>query len=382
MPPNRSGNASIFLYFTPNSNHVELPMKFYYLIITLVFCLSGCLNTTHPGAPGTPSKDAFGEPNHVVIVCEQELWDSPIGDSIEYYFGSAYPILPQPEPIFDLRHMTFSDVISSSVRRELRNYIFIADLSTIDSTPRKLLNELVGEERIKQHMESSKISNLITRDPWARGQQLFYILGNDVHDLGSRIHGSFPAISMQIRNFDQARIKGTVYASGKSQLLTGQVEQRFQINMDIPNDWVLATVKPSGYWLRKENEKSSSNIILSKIPYRNANQLSSNGIKSIRDTLCRSFVRTDSPGDYMEINDKDLPMFVYPKTVDGHYGLEARGVWETKLEFMGGPFQTYLIQTPKKDSLLFIDVFIYAPEMEKRNLIQQLEEIVQTLHFK
>jgi len=355
-------------------------MKLCLLFFLVIFCLPGCLNN-NPVNPGTPSKDAFGDANHLVVVCQQELWESPIGDSINYYFASAYPILPQPEPLFDLRHMTYSDLIASPVRRELRNYLFIADLSRTDSAALNLIYALVGGERLKEHLETSKVSNLITRDQWAKGQQLFYIVGKDLNDLGHRIRTSFPAISKQIRDFDQAKIKATVFAAGKSKLLSQQLEQRFQIKMDIPSDWVLASIKPRGYWLRKENEKSSSNIILGKLPYTNANQLSSNGLKNIRDTLSRTFLRTDSPGDYMEINDRDLPMFIYQKTVDSNYGIEARGIWETKLEFMGGPFQTYLIQTPKKDSLLYLDVFIYAPEMEKRDLMQQIEEIVRTLHF-
>ena len=356
-------------------------MKLLTIFLLIVFSLSSCINNSGTGSSGTPTKDAFGDANHVVIVCEQELWESPLGDSINYYFGSAYPILPQPEPMFDIRHMTYSDVIGYSVRRELRNYIFIADMSDIETAPRNFLNEIVGEERLKEHLQFSKVSNLITRNQWARNQQLFYILGNDLTDLHTRIRTSFPGIAKQIRDFDQNKIKATVYAAGKSNTLSQQVEQRFQIKMDIPNDWVLASIKSGGYWFRKESEKSSSNIILSKLPYRNTTQMSANGIKSIRDTLSRTFIRTDSPGDYMEINDRDLPMFIYQKTVDSNYGIEARGVWETKLEFMGGPFQTYLIQTPAKDSLLYLDVFIYAPEMEKRDLMQQLEEIVRTLHF-
>ncbi|MDZ4707389.1 MAG: DUF4837 family protein [Saprospiraceae bacterium] len=356
-------------------------MKLFQFFLLIVFSLPGCINNSGTGSSGTPSKDAFGDANHVVIVCQQELWGSPLGDSINYYFGSAYPILPQPEPLFDLRHMTYSDLIGYSVRRELRNYIFIGDLSNMETAPMNLLNELVGAERLKEHLQTSKVSNLITRNQWARGQQLFYILGKDLTDLHTRIRTSFPGISKQIRDFDQARIKATVYAAGKSNALSQQVEQRFQIKMDIPNDWVLASTKPGGYWFRKENEKSSANIILSKLPYVNTLQMSANGIKSIRDTLSRTFIRTDSPGDYMVINDRDLPMFIYQKSVDANYGIEARGIWETKLEYMGGPFQTYLIQTPAKDSLLYLDLFIYAPEMEKRDLMQQMEEIVRTLHF-
>ncbi len=356
-------------------------MKFYKYSILFLFFLSACRNN-FMGESKTPQVDAFGEVNHVVVVCDPELWDGPLGDSITWYFGSAYPILPQPEPIFDLRPMSYSDLLGAKPRRELRNYIFIADLSRVDSTSLRLLHSLVGEERLKKHLEESKVSNLINRDVWARGQQLFYIIGQNTEDLYSRIRTSFPALSRQIREFDRTQIRATAYAAGINKSLSGQIANRYQIDFDIPADWLVATEDDRGIWLRKETEKSSSNIVMGKIPYSNASQLAKEGLKRIRDTFSRTFVRTDSPGDYMEINDQDLPLFIYQKNIDGNYGIEARGVWETKIEFMGGPFQTYLIQTPAKDSLLYIDIFVYAPEMDKRNLIQQLEEIIQTVHFR
>lgn len=356
-------------------------MKFYKYSILFLFFLSACRNN-FMGESKTPQVDAFGEVNHVVVVCDPELWDGPLGDSITWYFGSAYPILPQPEPIFDLRPMSYSDLLGAKPRRELRNYLFIADLSRVDSTSLRLLHSLVGEERLKKHLEESKVSNLINRDVWARGQQLFYIIGQNTEDLYSRIRTSFPALSRQIREFDRTQIRATAYAAGVNKSLSGQIANRYQIDFDIPADWLVATEDDRGIWLRKETEKSSSNIVMGKIPYSNASQLAKEGLKRIRDTFSRTFVRTDSPGDYMEINDQDLPLFIYQKNIDGNYGIEARGVWETKIEFMGGPFQTYLIQTPAKDSLLYIDIFVYAPEMDKRNLIQQLEEIIQTVHFR
>ncbi len=335
----------------------------------------------NPAAQG-PSVSAFGSINHVVVVCDEDLWNGPVGDSLRYLFESAYPILPQPESIFDLRQMPYSDIIGLKSRRELRNYIFVADLSKIDSSALNLLNNLIGAEKLRSHVKESKYSNLITTDVWARGQQLMYLIGENQNDLIARIKNSFPGLSKQIRDLDNITIKANTYAAGDAKFINAQLANRFGINMDIPADFKLASDKNTGIWLRKETEIASFNLILSKLKYSSTQQLSKDGLKTIRDSLSRSFVTTASPGDYMVINDKDLPLFIYQKNIDGNYGIEARGVWETKIEFMGGPFQTYMFQSPAKDSIMYIDAFVFAPEQEKRNLMQQLEAIVSTFHFK
>jgi len=52
---------------------------------------------------------AFGQVNDMVVVADQKVWESAVGDTFRYYFSSAYPILPQPEPVFDLWHWTAGD---------------------------------------------------------------------------------------------------------------------------------------------------------------------------------------------------------------------------------------------------------------------------------
>jgi hypothetical protein len=50
-------------------------------------------------------------------------------------------------------------------------------------------------------------------------------------------------------------------------------------------------------------------------------------------------------------------------------------------DFMAGPFVSYLIHDPERQELLFLDGFVYLPNEEKRNLIQELEYILRTAKF-
>ena len=83
----------------------------------------------------------------------------------------------------------------------------------------------------------------------------------------------------------------------------------------------------------------------------------------------------------MRINDVDLPMFTKVTQVDDKYALEARGIWEIANDYMGGPFVSYLIHSPKRNELIFIDGFLHAPGEDKRNFMQYLEHVLETVEL-
>ncbi|MEY4029507.1 MAG: hypothetical protein RJA90_692, partial [Bacteroidota bacterium] len=67
--------------------------------------------------------NAFGEIASLVVVADKEIWDGPIGDTIRYYYSSAYLILPQPEPILDLKYFSPTDFKNVPLKRELKSYL-------------------------------------------------------------------------------------------------------------------------------------------------------------------------------------------------------------------------------------------------------------------
>jgi hypothetical protein len=126
----------------------------------------------------------------------------------------------------------------------------------------------------------------------------------------------------------------------------------------------------------------SSNIILHKLPYTAKEQLSYEGFKSLRDTLTKRYVSSDVENSYMLINDVDLPLFIKPVEFNNFYAVEAKGIWELNNDYMGGPFISYLIHNPNNNELYLLDGFVFAPSKKKRELMQYLEFILNTVEFK
>jgi len=348
------------------------------IIYTLLF--QGCAEDVG-GKLGVPTS-AFGKANEITVIADQELWEGAVGDTFRQYFGSAYLILPQPEPIYDIRHYTPEDLAVEPPRKELRTYILLGNLGNPESPTTRLISSDIGKENVQKALSGEGYNTKVGRDKWARGQLLIYLFSNNDAGLAETIKKNFPAASKRINDADQKQLEANTYQSGEATALRAEVKQQFGIDIHLPGDYISALpMEENVAWLRKETDVASSNILITKIPYTNASQLSKAGIKALRDTLGKKYVSSELKGTYMRTNDLDLPMYTKVTSVDNKYALEARGIWEIVNDFMGGPFLSYLIHDAEKNELIFIDCFVHAPGKKKRIYMQSLEIIIDSVRF-
>ena len=120
-------------------------LKYSLLVFAIGLLFTSCSQEARDQLKATP--DAYGPRNQLIVVMDQDLWLSDVGDTVRYYYASAYPILPQPEPIFDLTHFTPEEMLEDPLRRELRNFLYVGDLSDTDSGTTKMLERDLGSEK-------------------------------------------------------------------------------------------------------------------------------------------------------------------------------------------------------------------------------------------
>lgn len=346
------------------------------LTATLVSCASDTVQRSLE-----PDKIAFGKINRINVICDQDVWESRIGDSLEYYYGAAYPILPQPEPIFDLRHMTMEDLRKDPLRKELRTYLVIGDLSDESSEASALIRQDVGQEKIRTSLGENGYGNSVARNKWAKGQIVVYLYADSEEKLVDNILNSYSAVAKRLHQADEKIIDATAFFNGENVSLAGEIKTLMDVQMRIPEEFKAAIKEPDLVWLRRETSEASSNILLRRVPYTDEQQLTPEGIKAIRNEIGKEYISSTIPGTYMRINDVDLPLIVETTRINGDYALEARGIWDIVNDFMGGAFVSYLIYDPGKTELLFLDAFVHAPGKEKRDLMQQMDYILKTAKY-
>ena len=348
--------------------------KTFFPVIICVILFTSCRNTSPFGGQKPP---AMGRPNQVDIIMDGNLKNSLVWDSLDFYFTSAFPVMPAPEPFFDLRHLTPEDLESDPYKKEMKTMVFVADISDSSSVTSKMVREDLGAEKWKQALSDTSFTLAFAKDKWAKNQLLIYLFAKNKNQLARIMHQHFPAVASKINRHDEASLEASLYgAMGENTEISGLVQTKFGIKMSVPPGFVLALQDDNFLWLRSDDKKSVQNFVIRKFEYTDKNQFTKESLIRMRDEYGKKYIQTSSEEAYMQTNPVDLPVYEYPLTVNGAYGKEYRGIWETVNDFMGGPFFSYLILKENTREIIFIDAFILAPGEEKRDMMQKLDYVV------
>ena len=349
-------------------------------LLYIIICFLGLSCNNEVTQQLEPKGSALGKMNEIVVIADDDLWESSIGDTFKYYFQSAYPILPKPEPLFDIRHFNMNDLKTQPLRKELRTYAILADLSNENSPTTKMVMKDMGSERAGAAKSSEGLNSSVGKNKWARGQILFYLFGNDNTSLTESIKKHYSAIARRINEHDEKQLKSSIYIDVINRSLTNKLREQYGLNLEVPGEYkvVIDNDDAQTMWLRKDSKEAIQNIVVRTIPYNDADQLSKESIIKLRNEFGSKYITSDEEDDVMVVNDTDLPVYEYTFELDGRYTKELRGVWEMSKAFAGGPFTTYVIVDEESKRLIYVDTFVLAPGADKRNLMMQLDYIVKS----
>ncbi|MEL6717611.1 MAG: DUF4837 family protein [Bacteroidota bacterium] len=214
-----------------------------------------------------PTPNAYGPRNQLVVVMDDALWQSDVGDTVRYYYGSAYPILPQPEPIFDLTHFTPLELEEDLFRKELRNFLFVADISDAASPTTQMLTKDLGSEKIRAAKEDVNSSTTVAKDRWAKEQLMIFVYADGKKTLKEQLIKTFPAAKKRIDKANSEKIESNVYVSGENGFVNSELQESMKFGMRIPKPFIIAHDEDKTMWLRRETPVSSSNIMIHRQPY-------------------------------------------------------------------------------------------------------------------
>ena len=255
--------------------------------------------------------------------------------------------------------------------------MIISDQQDTSSASLKIIKNDV--KTYSEYHGENDYSVKLARDKWAQNQLLIYLYGNSMENVKTAIAERYQAIINQIRDFEREALEKQTYITGENKLLSKQVQDTLGVAIRLPDQMQLAKISKDLAWLRMETPKASSSIIITRQSYTDQEQLSKEGLIEYRNQLTKKHVQGEKPGTYVVINDQDLPVLYGSVKLGRQNGYEIRGIWEMNGDFLGGPFVTYAILGPNLDSLYIVDIFVYAPGEDKRELLQTLEHIVSTL---
>ncbi|MFA6483638.1 MAG: DUF4837 family protein [Bacteroidales bacterium] len=328
------------------------------LTALVVIGLSGC-----KGKGGQISlPPCTGKPGEVLIIMADDLYKGAAGDTLINLLTQEEPALPQTgmegaEPMFDVLHLPPAAL--NNTIRPARN------LMIVDVGP---------------HITKPEVN--VFKDYWADEQILIRLDAPDRDQLVTLINENRHVILKVLRDGEVDRqVKYDI--KYQNQALNEQLFRNHLINISFPKGFAAKVDTGKFAWVQYDPVAETQGVLLWDYPYTSEKQLELPELKAFTDAFLKPRVYGPSAPakeSYMRIV-PDLPVTIRTFQLNGVYVRELRGLWEAKIDFMGGPFISWTFVDEKRNRLVTAFGFVYAPKIGKRNPMRKIEGLLKTISF-
>ena len=301
-------------------------------------------------------KESIGRINKVMVVAKISDWTGDVGQEVRNSFGELMVGLPQAEPILSVSQVAPNGF--SSMMKASRNILVIS--------------------------EGDKSNFSVKTNVYAKPQTIIYVQGKDDNEIIEILQNRKEEI---IKTFLYSYIAFTqgIFKKDASKQKYKTLEQ-LGISLTIPNKF--NTVDDTGdfLWLRNHltsgiAKTGSNNILVYSIPLEDKTMVA-DSIVAVRNAIGKKYIPGSDPETMYMITEEAYTPFTFDATIDGKKAYETRGKWEVKNDFMAGPFLNYTVLDEANNRLIVVEGFTYAPSVNKRAFVFELEAIAKSLKIK
>lgn len=298
---------------------------------------------------------ATGSIYELLVVIDNQYWNSATGDSLRELFEEPIPAMPQVEPYFTISHAStnaFDDLLMPS-----RNILLI-DVNSEKYTKTKIA---------------------YSTDRWSHPQAVIRVCCPDKEALSTCIKD----YGHKIRKYfvdEELRRQGEFYKTYCNHDASKEIKAQFDIDILIPNDMVKIQSDHNFYWVCDARGQARKDIVIYSYPYTDTNTFTPEYLISKRNAILGKYVKDSQEGYMITEMNHIPPVFNEMNINDGGYCAELRGLWKMKDGLaMGGPFVSHSRVDEINHKVITIECFIYAAGMKKRNTLRQLEAVLYTM---
>lgn len=316
--------------------------KLIVLLVGLVLVV-GCKK----GKEEEPYKgESSGVINNVSVIIDNELWNSPVGDSIRYVLAAEVEGLTHAEPLFNINQ--YPTNIFKGFMKNSRNIVIVAE----------------GKEDVFA----------IEQDRFAKPQNVVFVNGTSKEAIIKLFKKNGDAI---VRSIQRMEVKERQKRIKKSPLNTDKIKKELGLTLSIPTAYDYAMEREKFFWLKKEIPSGNSSVLIYEVPIHKIDNDTTEiaNIITVRDSIGKQHIHGTLDNTYMGTEVAYAPYF-YEIDFKERPTYLTKGSWELRNDFMAGPFINYAIKDEKNNRYVVVEGFVYAPSKPKRDLMQELESII------
>jgi hypothetical protein len=293
--------------------------------------------------------DSTGNINEVSVVIDNESWKGSLGEAIRDVLASPVYGLPQDEPMFSINQIP-TNVFSGFITKN-----------------RTILKVEIGK----------KASTEFHSNIYAKPQKVVLVSGETKQDVINQLKENASRIIETFRNIEiyekQRLIKKSLYNASF-------LKEKIGLNIRFPTAYRVAKDDNNFFWLRKDVNTGTLNLLIYELPLDAIKRNDSiiNQVIAIRDSIGKSHIEGPVEGSYM-ITEMAYTPFHVETILDNKPTLETKGIWDVKNAFMAGPFINYAIEDKINNRWVIAEGFAFAPSVEKRNYMFELESIIKSI---
>ncbi|AUP79403.1 DUF4837 family protein [Flavivirga eckloniae] len=293
--------------------------------------------------------DSSGNINNVSVVVDNQLWKGSVGEAMRKVLAKPIYGLPQDEPTF-----------------------------TISQIPPPVFSGFVTKNRTILKVEPNKEAGIkILEDVYAKPQKVIVVSGKTKQDIIDLITENEAKIIETFRNTEIAERQRQM---AKSPHKFKSIQEKLGLSIKFQSIYRIAKETDNFFWIRKDITTGTTNLIIYELPYNAIKRNDSvvNQIIRIRDSIGKVHIEGPVEGSYLVTENAYTP-FHGETILNNKPTLETKGIWDIKNAFMGGPFINYAIEDKTNNRWVVIEGFAFAPSVEKRNYMLELEAIIKSV---
>lgn len=291
-----------------------------------------------------------GRAGEVLIVINDAHWDAASGQIIKKAFTQDVDGLAWSEPLFD---------VSRLPRQAYNDMVRIA---------RNILDVEVGDRYAVAKVKFFK-------EKFSRTQAYVKVQAPDEASLVTLLQENETKILSFFYTAERERLMN-YFAQNKSDEYITKVKEHMAYELNIPSMFNHNNFSTENFaWLSGGNTEARTDLVMYTYPLKDEAQIDLDFLIQLRDSVLGANVPGPSEGAKMRTADVVDPTFNVI-SINKHKIYEMRGLWETTIDFMGGPFVSYAYYDADMATLKVLEGFIYAPHEDKRNLLRRIEAVV------
>jgi hypothetical protein len=319
------------------------------------------------------TKNAKGFEDEIYVVSDSLEYEK-LKDPLESTFEKEI-YTPQPEKVFTLKRVDPSEI---EKYKDKKNILLLAPLNS-GSDASNLVESVVDSSTKNKLLQDS---NLIVykNDLWAKDQLVTVISAPTTDQLESKLSQNAGKVMSSFQRNSDKRLRSYLYNPDYEQKdVEGSFLKQYGWTIYVHPEYKIASESPGEkfVWLKKSrDDELDTKIFIYWIDNAPPEYLTGDSIKAVRNRLTKEFYRTTKDTSYVVVAEDYF--MVNEVSFNKRYAILTQGLWELDTKSKTGPFINYTFYDEKSKRLYMLDGSIFAPKYYKRNLIQQVDVILQS----